>query len=179
VNEYTARNGAKVVLTNAGQTGYILAEVDDTVSSAYLGFEQMKAWREFARAEEDERLGRWRWPENPDYFCFSDEDGDVWVIDEKNPVDTTYFMRGNANGTSAKSAAAVAYFNAHPEPKPAWRDAKAGEVWALTFNGSESAWSFTDFSSHQLVSATDPGNRISVDNRGITAGRRIYPEGDS
>jgi hypothetical protein len=188
VNEYTASNGAKVVLTNAGQTGYILAEVDDTVSSAYLGFEQMKAWREFARAEGDERLGRWRWPENPDYVVYPDVDGYGVhnVVSESDGVSLMATRKGIHAHKDTHADAARAYFAAHPEPKP-WHNAKPGEVWVVTIDGHARPHYVQDNRGDTVggvafvaINPThgQPGH-VGINAPAVTDARRVYPEGDS
>jgi hypothetical protein len=188
VNEYTASNGAQVVLTNAGQTGYILAEVDDTVSSAYLGFEQMKAWREFARAEEDERLGRWRFPENPDYVVYpadpEDEDGAILILFEPGGGSSRHYTRkwlASVHDPDGWVVArcARAYFDAHPEPKPAWHDAKAGELWAVSHDGGDEYPYRVDAEfGRPTFEYVDGLSNFPVADPRITSGRRIWPEAD-
>jgi hypothetical protein len=199
VNEYTASNGAKVVLTNAGQTGYVLAEDDGTVASAYLGFEQMKAWREFARAEEDERLGRWRWPENPEYVVYPpirDRDK-IAVVNEATGNSALYganspTFAATSGLMSDWTRVARAYFDAHPEPTPAWYEAREGEVWVLCL--LDEAWELPyivvdDTDGHTVTgprffpvpppAPNEPGWRPGRFPSDFANGRRIYPDGDS
>lgn len=100
------------------------------------GVKPLPQWLiEAARAEEDERLGRWRWPENPSYVVYSrDARGleGVLVVDERDGYQREFESRSSAEHLpgSIPAQAAVAYFDAHPEPKP-WHNAKPGEVWAV------------------------------------------------
>lgn len=174
MDKYTASNGAQIVLTNAGKTGYVLVERDDDVASAYLGFEEMVAWREFFRAERDEELGRWRWPENPDYVVYPDEDGDVVVINEGKGISSSIIIRrdiGTRNPDHPSTKAARAFFDAHPERKP-WHDAKPGEVWAVTIDGVERAL----LVEHEQFTDGNEGWYFAEPE--ITAARRIWPESD-
>lgn len=175
---FTASNGAQVVLTNAGATGYVLADGDDSVASSYLGFEQMKAWREFARAEEDTRLGRWRWPENPNitvriaptHAQSSRGEGPTVMIQQDSDGYVGYYTRDRLPEITDKTGGIVraghAYFEAHPEPKP-WHDAKEDEVWLITYNGSEFPSIF------QAGRFRDHGGSWDADS--ITTARRIWP----
>lgn len=127
--------------------------------------------------ERDEQLGRWRWPEEPDYVVYPD-DCRLRVLRER---DGTFFAwtRGDATravkdegDTGGAVNAAYAYSEAHPEPMP-WESAKPGEVWVLHLEGtpvplvrSEKNW---------LNTLT--GRPAVVEGR-VGEGRRIWPEGD-
>lgn len=76
------------------------------------------------------------------------------------------------DGTYVNSDQVVAlreFFEWEASHKP-WDDAKAGEIWALTVDGVESAWDRADgiwFKNQSLTEAAPES---------ITAGRRIWPE---
>ncbi|MEW1705928.1 hypothetical protein AB0230_01695 [Microbacterium sp. NPDC089190] len=103
------------------------------------------------RSKDDERLGRWRWPEYPGYVVYphtvdlrpsSARGRGVTVLDEALPrlytvwegraEEFAHLRKDSGNQMMARHAA-EAYFEAHPAPKPAWHDAKPGEVWELSF----------------------------------------------
>lgn len=150
---FTASNGVRIVSTNAGETGYAIT---DEVASGYLGFDEMVAWREYFRAEEDERRGWWRSPVDPHLVCIdggvAENDGGrrtVKVLDEstfelehrndrvlENPGPLTLVQR-----------AARDFLLAHPlpEPKP-WDNAQRDEVWLFKSvgNGRALAWRADD-----------------------------------
>lgn len=189
MTEYTASNGAQVVLTNAGQTGYILVERESEgspyVSTAYLGFEEMVAWREFEQHRRDEELGRWRYPANPDYVVYppdaDDEDQALRILFEPGGGSAdTYTREWLASVVDPDAwepaACAKAYFESHPEPKP-WMDARAGEVWELTFSeaggGGPEAWIV-----HKGMTFQNPEyvSKVSLNDSTIVSGRRIWPE---
>ena len=108
-------------------------------ANGYLGRDEVFDAEEFFRAREDERLGRWRFPLDPRFVVYrfarsirvvdeADGAGVQFNIDE---ITVDYFQ-----GFGPYSAAAQAFFEAHPE-RPA-ANAKAGEVWELTIDdGSE------------------------------------------
>ena len=146
--------------------------------------ETTEALRAFFQAERDIELGRWRDPENPDYAVYrtpeeDDEDGRcVRVLDESSGESWLEWERLFLSGPS------IRYFAAHPEsepePKP-WEEAKPGEVWALTYAGiEETAW-VADFTwgapprFRQFKNLLTP---IFTNDKHITAGRRIWPEGE-
>jgi len=133
------------------------------------------ALREFFRAEEDEGLGRWRWPENPDYVVYDRSDGYARVLRERDGTSEVYIREDIAElGWCETALAARAFFDAHPVPKPAWHDAKAGEAWLLTVNGEELI-ALRDVD--EDFYSTAAGYRVIRYNRDdITAGRRIWPE---
>ena len=97
--------------------------------SNWLDPRDADALREFFQQERDLELGRWRWPENPDYVVYPTNVSDrVRVMRETGCGDLEWVSRGD--GLSYEFChAARAYFAAHPEPKPEWHDAKPGEVW--------------------------------------------------
>lgn len=174
--KFTASNGGTLT-ANKFMAGVAVLELNSGIS--HLDDADMQALREFFRQERDEELGRWRWPENPDYVVYADEDDHVSTIHEPTGVEQGYFSRAVAStyaGRGGAEQAAHAYFEAHPEPKP-WQDAKPGEIWALTVldEGAERAYTVR------------PGRFVGEDARGeywtppfdcktFTAGRRIWPE---
>lgn len=172
MNEFKASNGLRVTLTDDGRL--IIASVEGTYPETVASGEAVDALREFFRAEEDERLGRWRWPESPQWVVYPDEDGDVTVMDETTGESALLLTRLSAarypNATGC--AAARAYFDAHPEPKP-WRNAQTTEVWELTVRDIGTyAYVVGDYT----FIAADHG--VSLDDSCITGGRRIWPESD-
>ena len=145
-----------------------------------LGERTQQALREFFQHERDQELGRWRWPENPDVVVQADKGGErAWVVDERNQQITGWVWRADLDRSTARAqvvAAARAYFDAHPEPKP-WHDARDGQLWIIRF----SDYPNTDVSAlvkngtfvyndHYL------GGISAVNDITITAGRRIWPE---
>lgn len=185
MNEYTASNAT--VVEEIAEDELFLSN-EELAQDVELDAWMVTALREFFRAEEDERLGRWRWPENPDYVVYPqglDHDGFRYAM-------AVYEPTGNAGkwqeGQSVSPPmtdpqhlgiyAVAAYFDAHPEPKPAWHDAKSGEVWAIKFGVSED---------EEIVQAKDSFFvNLSVSDRwfdttgkkapDITDARRIWPE---
>lgn len=128
------------------------------------------ALRELFRAEEDERLGRWRWPENPDYVVYpATVKTRVRVLRETGMGELEWVDEGDTRSYEFCHAAR-AYFDAHPEPKP-WLDAKPGEMWRLTFKGNpEDSYVAGD---HSFLAA-DHG--IQFTDERIISARRIWPE---
>lgn len=142
--------------------------------------EENAARIEFYQHLRDKELGRWRWPENPDYVVYKAPAGErvpdarhVTVSNESNGEAAWLFEVGSggvSGGVSWARDAARAYFAAHPEPKP-WHDAKPGEVWVITYGGDEHA--VISDGSYFLWEA---GSEQPIDDSRITDGRRIYPE---
>ena len=139
------------------------------------GQEGIDALREFFRAEEDERLGRWRWPVKPQYIVVADGPYDVEVFDEEALDEARIYARDSVSFEGDFGGAARAYFDAHPEPKP-WHEAQIDEVWLLTIDGVEEAYR-TEMVSHVRFFAIRAENGMTYGTRSseITAGRRIYP----
>lgn len=131
--------------------------------------------KDFFQHERDEELGRWRWPENPDYVVYPVAGECALVIDEQRGRREPFNRGESGMRDSEAGRAAKAYFAAHTEPKP-WQAAQPGEVWLLTYGGQETAHVWTDrwagdgyafVSDRAIVVEGDPD---------ITAGRRIYPQ---
>jgi hypothetical protein len=184
MNEYTASNGVSLQVDRyedlrirgaGGRTWHMVTNVEGA-----------KALREFFRAEEDERLGRWRWPENPDYVVYpgSLSMREAQVVSEEKGC-WGQWSEAEARRDARRdrlAAAAVAYFDAHPEPKP-WHEAKPGEVWLLTFTGFETGGS-SPWTVRPGRLSTDPaefvypqnGNTLALNDPEIVAARRIWPE---
>ena len=175
MNDYVADNG--VVLTGT----------DDDSIRWHPGISQRRAseaLREFFQAERDEELGRWRDPENPDMVAYrtpedDDESGRCILLLDENTGDNHWEWEH-----TALPGPADRYFTAHPlpepEPKP-WLEAKPGEVWALTYAGiEETAWvaDFTWGAPPRFRQFKNLLNPIFTNDDSITAGRRIWPEGD-
>lgn len=167
---FTASNG--VELTDHGHIPVPWNHTEDQIHAARI---------EFYRHLEDQRLGRWRDPEEPDYVVYSRNEKRVVVVDERTGSQGT-FVRSEFPGLGAGADVARRYFRRHPEPKP-WHDAKPGEVWVLKLRprsitiGESPETPFTlgkgDCFKHPDYLVTPART-----DDGIIAGHRIYPEGD-
>lgn len=173
MNDFIASNG---VMLSIAESGHVMIPPIATG----LGEETQTALRELFRAKEDERLGRWRWSENPDYVVYAlgdEHPADVQIIRESDGSVATWSRGWTVVAGSDFERPARAYFDAHPESKP-WHDAKLGEAWLLTINGTETTAIreadedfFTTMPSYRVI-------RWNSDH--ITDGRRIWPtEGDN
>jgi hypothetical protein len=180
MNEYTASNGVKITRYTDS-----LDAVDGDASAAWMAPRVVKALREFFRAEEDERLGRWRWPENPEFVVYpgslSMREAQV-VSEEKGCWGQWSEAEAHRDaGRDRLSAAAVAYFDANPEPKP-WDSAKVGEVWEFTYQvpgradlGYPPVQTIT-----RLYTRTDAGWRsmgrknVFLDTARVSGGRHVW-----
>ncbi|SDG22759.1 hypothetical protein [Microbacterium sp. 77mftsu3.1] len=175
MTDFVASNGIPVHIheEESGAIRLFTSMPDGTYPTQAAAGDDVQALREFFRAEEDERLGRWRWPYEGNrhivVYPIQQNPDRVLVIDEAAGT-ASYRDRGEQDDRfkTAETEAAAAYFDAHPESKP-WHDAKIGEVWILTIDGDESPVAFRP----GLASHMD-GRRADVDH--ATAGRRIWPE---
>ena len=175
---FTASNGIPVTLTVDGRL--IVENADHTYPATIAADEHVQALREFFRHEEDERLARWRWPENTDYVVYPlglDADGFRYarVLLERTGASGTWQEGQRPSGALSHPdglgiLAAMAFFDAHPEPKPAWHDAKPGEVWVLTTHGEEQPYCRAS-NGWEIV-----GRSYFILGDYITAGRRIWPD---
>jgi hypothetical protein len=179
MNEYTASNGVRVVKGFDSGTWFTIdmSTVDNTVKLAGV---HVDALREFFRAEEDERLGRWRWPENEGYIVYPDARYPhlVAVIDESTGMREVRSKSKAGHKRDNFERAAAAYFDAHPEPKP-WHNAGADEAWELTVNGDTGPFVTVLKPSGAYHFRAGNGTEVIAESVQITAGRRIYPEGDA
>lgn len=199
MNDFTASNGIGVEINDEEQI--VFAVPNRPTSPVWMKPDERVALREFFRAEEDERLGRWRWPENPDYVVYAwvaePSRGNVrgvTVLSERIPrgytvwEDNVHTFHGESvDEESRRSArdAARAYFDAHPERKP-WHDAKPGETWRLTVNDRsplEIDLTFNVIGVEGVIPSRFARPQVGgeqmeypLDSPAITAGRRIWPE---
>ena len=168
---FTASNG--VTVESFGSFGESYIRVSGvTLDDAYEGV----ALREFFQHERDKELGRWRWPEKPDYVVYPTSVlTRVCVLHETKSPGVEWVDAEDGGLRYDYQKAAKAYFAAHHEPKP-WHDAKPGEVWVLTVDGSEYAWGVgtgVDVGRFRFVGGE---SNIPVTSADITAGRKIWPE---
>ncbi|QYF98494.1 hypothetical protein [Microbacterium sp. PAMC21962] len=166
MSEFTASNGVTIheqaTGTDRGK-GVI-------VDGYFLPPNDVMALREFFQKENDDRLGRWRWREDPDYVVYPLVTGLVAVVEEKNGTSGTFSRIEHTN--SGHGDAARAYFLAHPDPKP-WDEAKPGEVWVFTLRDAPELSHAAVLDDCATWTWTDGGQ---VDLTTITSGRRIWPE---
>lgn len=177
MDEFKASNGATVSRDIAGG----VKATPPAGAIIWLPSMSATALREFFQHERDKELGRWRWPENPEYVVYrkpgaDDEDGRAaLVLDERTGVAPRRWERGFDSGVFGQ--AARAYFDAHPEPKP-WHNALPGEVWVITTAESE------EIAVRACIQNEKPtfeyianvATKIGVTDEQITSGRRIWPE---
>ncbi|AXA95421.1 hypothetical protein [Microbacterium sp. PM5] len=172
MSEFIASNGVPVIPDRHG--GYqFVREPFQFGNLTGITADAAEALRQFFQKEEDDRLGRWRWPANPDYVVYAlGAERDGWrVVNEATGNHHFYAFRTHAMvGSSQYAAAARAFFGAHPEPKP-WHSAKPGEGWLLTIDGEERVavrGAVEDFVHEKGVTPWSSPT--------ITSGRRIWPE---
>lgn len=174
MNEYTASNGTRVRLDEAG-------DLDISSPSGWVGIcggHVLVALREFFQHERDEELGRWRWPENAHFVVYAEDDGVHNVVNENTGLSLMATRGGVKNHDDQHADAARAYFEAHPERKP-WEDAKTGEVWALkTADGREEAYAVMWVRESDVVFENNNW-RYPLDSDQVKSARRIWPEGDA
>ncbi len=186
MNTFTASNGLEVVQRETG--GYRIAVPNSSDLGVFNGVyaDQAEALREFFRAEEDNRLGRWRYDSTT--VVYADGDRAV-VLDERRPhlsneFDRRHFIAPEPGLTTTLRLAARAYFDAHPEPKP-WHDAKPGEVWLLriptgpTFDHAPAVVSSSANGNVIFTAATYDAagtEELALTASQITYATRIYPE---
>jgi hypothetical protein len=180
MNNFTASNGIEISVANGASGTYLLGSLtanecaDQTHATGSA--KGIQALREFFQAEADERLGRWRWPEDPHLVVYPTEFPDmVRVLHEPNGQGMSYDRNEYPDHTTGYSGAGNAYFDAHPEPKP-WHEASIGDVWVMeplkvvyTVVGGNEKW----FTRGDVFGKAE---RRDLDDPVFTAGRRIWPE---
>jgi hypothetical protein len=179
MNDFTATNDLTFRLGADGRSLLCSDTKDPGFQRAVTvaGARALDRLREYFRAEEDDRLGRWRWPEEPHYVVYHSRNvnGDHKVLDERDGQGTLWGrdMAPAPAGSDHRESAARAYFDAHPERKP-WHAAKPGEAWLLVVEGQEML-AMRDVDDDFFT--TDPQYRVLAHDRvDITDGRRIWPE---
>ena len=169
-------NEVQVDLDDVGRVRLRRAGGDEGVYT----LETTEALRAFFQAERDEELGRWRDPENPDWICYGrgSSSDTVHVINEYDGLPYMLERDQVAYADSEFSEVAQRYFAAHPEPKP-WEKARPGydEIWVLTIHGCEQPVYVDEFRGEPVFQVPG-GETISLHRESITAGRRIWPEGE-
>lgn len=185
-DKFVASNGMTVGIDQFG-VGFFTSKPHGFMT---LAEDEMRAMREFFRAERDEELGRWRWPENPDYVIYEDRarcyisQPAVVVINERDGATALCDRDGlySASGIGALDKwcepAASAYFAAHPEPKP-WGSAKNNEVWALRFSDQHGFLPYavkTDEGGPRFWWTGNEGQSAGYFAREFAEGHRIFPE---
>lgn len=164
----------------------MLLQADGTAAAdVSLRPAQEAALQEFFQHEEDERLGRWRWSETPNFVVYARQgDGhigdEVRVLDESDgsKVDVSrdhvdrYRAEWDQQVSNTHWHAARAFFNAHSP----CLSAKPGEVWVLTWKGVETV--FRVAPNRELLPITAEGADwyTDLDAPGLSNGRRIWPE---
>lgn len=125
---FNASNGTALTITDEGHV------VIPAIATG-LGEVTQQALRELFQSERDKEIGRWRFADNPDVVVYPRDENNVTVFCERSGA-TYHWRRGGAenprNSGSNGRAAALAYFETHPLPKP-WHSAKPGEMWVLSW----------------------------------------------
>lgn len=183
MSEFTASNGVTIRYM-AGIDGAVrligtsLRPSGDEWTDATASPEGIEALREFFRAEDDKRLGRWRstidaaWTAvvqaDSGYVFFRHDDGECGF--------TVAPDRSNMPSWSRElQEVAREYFDAHPEPKP-WWGADVDEAWELTANGDTGPFVTKLTPAGTIHFVAGNGTEFIAEASDITAGRRIYPE---
>lgn len=182
MNEFTASNGFCIGVDRSNPNRIAVANAGGHLESV-LTPDRMRALREFFQAETDERLGRWRDPEEPVFYVYS---GGAWdgvfspirIVAETNGASWLLDREEHEPKVPPKVlAVARRYFDAHPEPKP-WHDAKPGELWAIRIDDEddEIGVSVETFEPGADVFQVPDGESISITRPSIVTGRRVWPE---
>lgn len=134
---------------------------------------------EFFQHQRDEELGRWRWPDDPNFVVYKDEldyvpgRNIVRVADESSGKHEWFTVAGFSlpDLHDGFEQAAAAYFAAHLEPKP-WHDAKPGEVWVVADENGEHPYTVDETQFYDIHRDC----AMDFTDEGISAARRIWPE---
>lgn len=179
MNDFTASNGRVV---RVDDTGYVTVRYSTGVPAASFADETVQALREFFRHEEDERLKRERSATDPDMVVYRWGRDIVFVLDERTGQGKE-FDRALIESTRRTEPVndyvrvARAFFDAHPVPKPAWHDAKPGELWVIRLGQEDEQGVMVEsFEGGSDVFQVPDGESISIPRPSITSGRRIWPE---
>ncbi len=179
---FTASSGGTVAVDASGRmlvTDYTRVVLREGVTRAsravHIDAEMVPTLREFFQSERDRELGRWRWPEHPDYVVYPNEDGGGDVLDERSCIGG---YKNGLFGHDLASEAVKAYRDVHPVRKP-WHDAKPGEVWVISTENVADEVAVRACISNEVLSfeyVTSVTTRLNVTDARIVTGRRIWPE---
>ncbi|MGI0521825.1 hypothetical protein ABY45_14715 [Microbacterium maritypicum] len=143
-------------------------------ANGYLSPASAMDAEEWAQANRDAELGRWRVPTQPDIVVYPVGDGnEVRVFSEAECYLSQVITRNEATAEFDPTSAmgnAHAYFETHPERKP-WEDAKPEEVWLMGSGLHE----FVALVGHDGRFRFADGSDMSPTETFVT-GRRIWPE---
>jgi len=115
---FTASNGARIETRFDGAIKALKVEGNETRGIGLCAADT-NALREYFQHERDERLGLWRWPENPVYVVKeTTPPGAVMVCNEHTLVSFMSDEKEAREGRSEWARAARAYFDAHPIQRP-------------------------------------------------------------
>lgn len=187
MDEFTASNGFEVIVRKTGTE--LMVKEPGGFAVLHLSAGKTTALREFFRAEEDERLGRWRSVASPEWTAVVQSvSGQVLFRHEAGEREFSVASRSERLGRWTQELRDVAfeYFDAHPEPKP-WSDAAEGDLWLLRLADAENELPYivvrdtdgeTDMGPRFFRCPPENPPRFIPGNfaRDFTAGRRIYPE---
>ena len=174
---FTASNGLDL---EHAEDGHLLGDVLNCYGP--LSPDGVEALREYFQYLRDKELNRWRDPVNPDLVVYQLPENDnldgraVRVMDETTGHEYVY-VENNRTWWEVKAEreAADRYFEAHPETQP-WEEAESGDIWELTgADGLKQVWVRNETGG--WVSINEP-KVTYYDGKGVTAGRRIWPEED-
>ena len=184
--KFTASNGVEVKAIPANGVVDGLELTPSFGKGQTVFEEEIQALREFFLHERDQELGRWRWPENPEFVVYpkgtseAEPDPGVRVVHEVSgrSRDIGREVVGACDATVSRfGKAAQAYFDAHPLPKPAWHDAKPGEVWLMQTEETEYVMvAYMPLDDVRFRLNDRAGNVFDPDSPVFTGGRRIWPE---
>ena len=177
-----AASNRRQITTEYSETRILANGINMLHDFDYLSSDDMKALREFIQHERDKELGRWRWPENPNYVVYPSElyltppDADLVTVFNERTGQSAHCRREGEGNSGNFSLAARAYFAAHPEPTP-WHDARDGQLWLIRFSD------FPDMDISALVKGgrfiyNDPCHEgtATLKDPSIVGGKQIWPE---
>lgn len=182
---FTSSNNIAVTKTSDGWVYATPKDETDGTRTIHLSPDAILALSEFFRAEEDERLGRTRIDGAEGYVAYP-EGVAVRVVEERTGISEIFYRKSDEQGrnpvvaTAGGLHAAQRYFDAHPEPKPTWHEAKHGEVWAVRLvDADEEIAMRVDGVGHLRffpISGSAAATTYGLRNEFIDSARRIWPE---
>lgn len=176
MNEFVASNGVKVSSETQGITGYrrIKFETDHTGETVELSGANTVALIESLDHERDEDLGRWRWPENPEYVVYPTHGG-YQVVNERNGVAE---FRNGLYAHDMEGQAAKAYRD-DCNDRP-WDAAVDGEIWEVDNLGPDRQYIVMGgrFFRLPLLPPSDPSWHPALFASDFRTAKRIWPESE-